>query len=88
MRKPDVVSHVASRVSPWRAQVNEAVSAEFETIQDCLARGESVGATGFGTYSTKSRQGRIGKSPRTGERIAIAASRGPAFKTCRPTGMW
>ena len=61
----------------------KAVSAVFEAVQDCLARGESVGVTGFGTFSTKIRQGRIGKSPRTGERIAIAASRGPAFKVCR-----
>ena len=80
VKKSDVVSHVASRVSLSRAQANVAVDAVFESIQDCLARGEPVAITGFGTFSTKSRPARRGRNPRTDESIAIAASKSPSFK--------
>ena len=37
-------------------------------------------AAGFGTFETKERAARQGRNPGTGEPIAIAASRAPAFK--------
>ena len=43
-------------------------------------RNETVAIAGFGTFSTRSRAARQGRNPRTGEHIAIAASKAPAFK--------
>ena len=36
--------------------------------------------SGFGTFAAKTRAARTGRNPRTGEAIAIAASRVPGFK--------
>ena len=47
---------------------------------DALAKGESVGLTGFGTFSVRSRAARIRRNPQTGESIEIAASKSAAFK--------
>ena len=80
MTKSDIVAHVASRVSLSKAEANETVNAVFEAIQEALARGEPVAVAGFGTFSTKSRPARTGRNPQTGDSVAIAASRAPAFK--------
>ena len=45
-----------------------------------LANGDTVSVTGFGRFSTKSRPARTGRNPRTGESIAIAASKARSFK--------
>ena len=56
------------------------VDAVFSAIADALTRDESVTIPGFGTFTTKTRGARQGRNPRTGESIAIAASRSPSFK--------
>jgi DNA-binding protein HU-beta len=39
-----------------------------------------VALSGFGTFVAKPRAARTGRNPRTGEAIAIPASRAPGFK--------
>ena len=80
MKKSDIASHVASHASLSRAAADAAVNAVFTAITDALAEGESVTITGFGTFSTRARPARQGRNPRSGERIAIAASTAPSFK--------
>nr|MDP2577918.1 HU family DNA-binding protein [Candidatus Palauibacterales bacterium] len=45
-----------------------------------LKGGGKVQITGFGTFETRKRGARVGRNPRTGEKIQIAASTAPAFK--------
>ena len=83
MRKSDLSSQVAAQASLTRAVADSVVNAVFSAISDALARGETVTIAGFGTFSTKSRPARQGRHPRTGEPIAIAATRAPAFKASK-----
>ena len=62
------------------AQAQSAVDAVFSAIAEALARDESVVISGFGAFTTKTRSARQGRNPQTGESIAIAASKAPAFK--------
>ena len=80
MRKSDIAAHVADRVSLSKAQAEGAVNALIEAIRGALANGEKVSLAGFGTFSTRSRPARRGRNPRTGESIAIAATKTPSFK--------
>ncbi|MYJ95853.1 MAG: HU family DNA-binding protein [Proteobacteria bacterium] len=80
MNKAELVSHVAAETSPTRAAAERMVGAVLSAIADALADGETVTIAGFGTFSTRDRPARDGRNPRTGESIAIAASRAPAFK--------
>ena len=66
--------------SPRRCGYTHVVDAVFSAISDALARDERVAIAGFGTFSTKTRGARQGRNPGTGESIAIAASKSPAFK--------
>ena len=80
MNKSDLAGHVATQVAIPKATADRAVSALFAAIGAGLAEGEAVTIAGFGTFSTRSLPARQGRNPQTGERIAIAASRAPAFK--------
>ena len=80
MKKSDLSSHVATEASLSKVQASAVVDAVFSAISDALARDASVTIPGFGTFSTKARAARQGRNPRTGESIAIAASKAPSFK--------
>lgn len=80
MNKSGIAARVASRVSLSKAQANDAVNEVFEAIQDALASGETVTLIGFGTFSARNRAARTGRNPRTGQKIAVAASKVPSFK--------
>jgi len=79
MRKADLAADVAGRASLTKAQAKSAVNAVFDIIRDALTKGDTVSVTGFGRFSTKSRSARTGRNPRTGESVAIAASKTPSF---------
>ena len=80
MNKSELSARVADAVSLSRTEAASAVNAVFLAIADALARGETVTVAGFGTFTTRRREARQGRNPRTGESIAIAASTTPAFK--------
>ena len=80
MTKSELSTHVAAQASLSKAAADRAVNAVFSTITGALAKEETVTIAGFGTFATKRRPARQGHNPRTGESIAIAASKAPSFK--------
>ena len=80
MKKSDLSAVVAAEASLSRADAETAVNAVLGSIGDALAKGETVSIAGFGTFTVKDRPARQGRNPRTGESIAIAASKVPSFK--------
>ena len=53
---------------------------EFDSITEQLAHGGRVELRGFGAFSTRQRDARTGRNPRTGEAVAVDAKRVPYFK--------
>src|SRR5258708_23022783 len=49
-------------------------------IADALAKGNRVEIRGFGAFSAKERRSRVGRNPRTRQRVPVAAKRVPMFK--------
>ena len=80
MNKRKLATHVSARTSLSKSNADAAVSALFSAIADALVSGETVAIAGFGTFSTRSRPARLGRNPRAGESITIAASTAPSFK--------
>lgn len=80
MNKSELSSRVAADASLSKAEAGTVVDAVFSNICEALARGETVAIAGFGTFSTRARAARQGRNLRTGEPLAIAASKAPAFK--------
>ena len=52
----------------------------FEKITDALERGNRVELRGFGVFSTKQRDARVGRNPKTGKPVQIDAKTFPFFK--------
>ncbi|CAO3445855.1 DNA-binding protein HU-beta [Azospirillum argentinense] len=80
MNKNDLVAHVADAVGLSKTDAIKAVDAVFDGIADSLRNGEEVRLVGFGTFAVSERAASEGRNPRTGEKIAIPASKQPKFK--------
>lgn len=80
MTKKDLVAHVATEAGLTKKQAGVAVDSVFGGIKRALKRGDKVGLVGFGTFSVKSRQARVGVHPRTGKRMQYPAKKVPYFK--------
>ncbi len=79
MNKGELVAKIAEEADLSQKQAEHVISEFLEEIKKQVAKGEKVTLTGFGTFSKRHRKGRIGRNPRTGEEIKIAASSVPAF---------
>ena len=80
MNKTELVAAVAAKTELSKKNAEKAVAAVLETVAETLAAGEKVQLVGFGTFEIREREARTAKNPRTGETVAVAASRVPAFK--------
>ena len=63
MNKSDIVGRVAGRMGMSRATAERAIDTVLAAIAEALAREEAVRLCGFGTFATKSRAARTGRSP-------------------------
>jgi DNA-binding protein HU-beta len=79
MNKGELVAKIAEEADISQKQAEHVISEFLEEIKKQVAKGEKVTLTGFGTFSKRHRKGRVGRNPRTGEEIKIAASSVPAF---------
>jgi integration host factor subunit beta len=61
-------------------EVEQLVDIFFDEIAQRLAEGGRVELRGFGAFSTREREARSGRNPRTGEKVEVAAKRVPYFK--------
>jgi len=61
-------------------EVENVVSAIFDSITEQLAEGGRVELRGFGAFSSRQRDARVGRNPRTGEAVDVNAKRVPYFK--------
>lgn len=84
MNKSDLVDALASSAEMTKADASRAIDALFSTsdgvISTALAGGKRVQITGFGTFEAKHRKARMGRNPRTGQAIHIAATKTPSFR--------
>ncbi len=80
MNKTELVAAVAEKAEISKKDADSAVNAVIESIIEAVASKDKVQIVGFGTFEARERKEKIGKDPRTGEEIKIAASVVPAFK--------
>jgi integration host factor subunit beta len=57
------------------------VTTVFDEVGHALSQGDRVELRGFGTFSVKRREARIGRNPRTGTAVAVSEKYIPFFKT-------
>lgn len=81
MTRSELIAELA-RLNPHLMQrdVEAIVATVFDEITAALARGDRVELRGFGAFSVKAREPRVGRNPRTGEQVEVGSKRMPFFK--------
>ena len=80
MNKAELIDAVADDSELTKASAARALDSAIENITNALRDRNSVTLVGFGTFTVRQREARMGRNPRTGEAIQIKASRVPGFK--------
>lgn len=82
MTKSELISRIAE-LNPhlYLRDIEKIVDTFFEEITTALSNGDRVELRGFGAFSVKEREARVGRNPRTGEKVQVDAKRLPFFKT-------
>jgi integration host factor subunit beta len=65
----------------YQRDVERIVNTVFEEVTGAMARGDRVELRGFGAFSVKKRDARVGRNPRTGETVRVEEKHVPFFKT-------
>jgi len=65
----------------YQRDVERIVNTIFEEITNAMAGGDRVELRGFGAFSVKKRDARVGRNPRTGESVQVEEKHVPFFKT-------
>jgi integration host factor subunit beta len=82
MTKSELIQRIAE-LNPhlYHRDVERIVSTILEEISEALAEDNRVELRGFGAFSVKRRDARVGRNPRTGEAVQVAEKHIPFFKT-------
>ncbi|MDF2115773.1 integration host factor subunit beta [Roseiarcaceae bacterium H3SJ34-1] len=82
MIKSELVQRIADK-NPhlYHRDVENIVNAILGEITNALSRGDRVELRGFGAFSVKRRDARVGRNPRTGEHVSVEQKSVPFFKT-------
>lgn len=81
MTRSDLVARLAERFGQLTHRDAEfAVKTMLDAMSDALARGHRIEIRGFGSFSVNRRPPRVGRNPRSGEKVLIPEKRVPHFK--------
>ncbi|MBU0687175.1 MAG: HU family DNA-binding protein [Candidatus Margulisbacteria bacterium] len=79
MNKKQLISKVGREVKVRKAVVEKVLDKALDLITAELTGGGKVRLVGFGNFIIRTRASRVGRNPRTGEKIEIPSSKSPAF---------
>ena len=79
MTKADLVDVIADGADLSRIKAEEILNLTLDTIKSTVVKGNTMQLVGFGSFSPGSRAARMGRNPKTGEAIKIAASKTVKF---------
>jgi len=80
MTKKDIVLRISEETDIKQIDVKVVVQKTFNIIVDALAQGKKIELRNFGVFKTKSRKGRMGRNPRTGQQVPVDPKRVAVFK--------
>ena len=81
MTKSELIEIISAKQKHLPAKdVELAVKQLLEIMSDALATGEHIEIRGFGSFRTRQRRGRVGRNPKTGEKVEVPPKKIPYFK--------
>ena len=84
MLKSELIERIAvENPHLYRRDVETVVNTILNAITAALAQGDRVELRGFGVFAVTRREGRTGRNPRTGAKVAVSEKAVPIFRTSR-----
>ncbi|MFQ5525185.1 MAG: integration host factor subunit beta [Thermoanaerobaculia bacterium] len=80
MTKAELVEEVAKTTQLTKKHAELIVNTVFESIVTSLKDGDKIELRGFGSFRIRNRGPRIGRNPKTGDRVDVPSKRIPYFK--------
>ena len=80
MTKADLIEGVSRAVEMSRKDSEVIVETVFDSIVRSLRSGDKIEIRGFGSFRTRQRKPRVGRNPKTGDRVEVPAKKIPFFK--------
>ena len=81
MTKSELINRLSAQNQNLpHADLERVVNTILDEITSALAEGKRVELRGFGAFSVRERQARIGRNPRTGDSVQVPSKRVPFFK--------
>ena len=80
LTKADLIEEVLRITELPRKESETIVETIFDSIIGALQKGEKIEIRGFGSFRTRDRRGRVGRNPKTGEKVEVPAKKIPFFK--------
>lgn len=83
MYKTELINAVAARAEIGDKTAAKICNTLFDVIMEKVAAGLAVNIVGFGKFSLHERGERMGRNPKTGEEIKLAARKRPFFQASK-----
>src|SRR5271157_663589 len=80
MTKADLIDEVSRLAELTRKDSEVIVETIFESVVRSLRAGDKIEIRGFGSFRTRQRKPRVGRNPKTGDRVEVPAKKIPFFK--------
>lgn len=80
MTKSDLIEAVSQKTNLPKKRAEDIVNAVFETMADALLENKRIEVRGFGSFSIRTYDARLGRNPRTGEAVDVDEKRSVHFK--------
>ncbi|MGA9642220.1 MAG: HU family DNA-binding protein [Terriglobales bacterium] len=80
MTKADLIEEVSKLAELTRKDSEVIVETIFDSVVRSLRVGDKIEIRGFGSFRTRQRKPRIGRNPKTGDRVEVPAKKIPFFK--------
>ena len=80
MTKADLIDEVSRLAELTRKDSEVIVETIFDSVVRSLRAGDKIEIRGFGSFRTRQRNARIGRNPKTGDKVDVPAKRVPFFK--------
>jgi len=78
--KKDIVLKIANETGIKQIDVKRVVQSTLDKVTEFLAQGQTVELRNFGIFKIKSRRGRLGRNPRTGQEVPVPPKKVVVFK--------
>lgn len=81
MNKSDLVEFISQRLPNLAGKdVEVIVNTIFDSMTHSLMQGDRIEIRGFGSFEVRVREPRLGRNPKTGDKVSVGKRKVPFFK--------